>query len=154
MIDLLLGRKIPTLYQHYERNKYNKIPLTDIVCNNVLNIKNYRIFIEEVFESDDLVVYRQWEEQPWYRTILHNPIINIKLLCTDDNTHGSSEIIVRRKDVRRDIVNKCFNVYSNKIKTGSYNYRDFNVTSSIQHVLADVLPNILYCKCRYSKELD
>jgi hypothetical protein len=137
-----LSKTIPSKKVHMKRNSYNEKPTSSLVCfseNNPLHT-----FKEE--ESG-----RIWNLLPWYYNLLHNPIKNVKLICYDFHTYGgsgvgSSEIIVPKKAIEKTVDNKL-KISLNAMLTGSYNYRDLYICGSFKHCLADVLPNIIYCKC-------
>lgn len=142
-IDLLDWKKIPTKLQHSERNKYNEIPKNNIIFTTKRNSKGYRVFIETLEDG----IEKEWIEQPWYLSIFHNPAVKIKLLSTDQYG-GSSEITVKKSNINVvDDQTKSSFISVQHIIKGSYNYRDYNLTSQTKHFLADVLPNAIYCKC-------
>jgi hypothetical protein len=119
---------------HSKRNKYNRT-----IVGSLSNSSNNPQIYKDVYGTI-------WEVLPWYFNILHNPAINLKLVNYDDNAAGSSEIIVKKKNVKK-ISDYVKGIAICDIKVGSYNFRDFHLCGHFKHFTADILPNIMYCKC-------
>lgn len=142
-IDWLNGSSIPSIIQHSTRNNYNKFPKDNIVFTKIRNERGMRVF-EEALENGEI---RMWYEQPWYFNIFHHPAVYIKLLCYDEY-NGSSEIFIKKRDIK--IINcelGCCVISNEHLVEGSYNYRDYTLTSHWKHFWADVFPTAIYCKC-------
>lgn len=135
--DFPIKKKIPSKLLHFDRNKYNTSPVGGTLLSNGNNI-----FYDE---GNNI-----WHKMPWYYTIFHNAITNVKLIHFDANVIGSavgsSEIIVPKIALQQRYDGKI-QIPINQIKDGSYNYRDLYVSGRWTHFLADILPNVIYCKC-------
>lgn len=126
---------------HFNRNEFNMTPDGVLIgkdgANNVPNI-----FVDDQGQG--------WLKMPWYYTIFHNPLKNVKLLHLDSNfvgnALGSSEIIVPKKKIQKDNAKGTMYILNKDVKQGSYNYRDGYVSSQWKHFVADVFPNVIYWK--------
>jgi hypothetical protein len=143
-----ITKNIPSKYLHINRNKYNHIPTTTLISMEGSDSHDenggsiVRIFKEEGTKHI-------WYLLPWYKSIFHNPIKNVKLICYDfhvfPNGVGSSEIIVNKKSIIKKSTH-C-EIPPNAIQEGSYNYRDLHICGSFKHCVADIFPSMMYCKC-------
>lgn len=135
--DFSVLKKFPTKQLHVNRNHYNLLPVGDLISKR-----------PDVYADTD---GNLWNKMPWYFTMFHNPVKNIKLIHYDitmcKNGVGSSEIIVPKKNVKQTPNGHPNTIKHGSWKIGSYNYRDIYTTSRWEHFVADVLPNVIYCKC-------
>ena len=146
MFDLLKGRKVPSREIHAKRNSYNHPPESNIFCAGTLNKRKLRIF-KEIVNEDGEEIEIEWYEQPWYLNLFHNPAVYVKLLSYDEYD-GSSEVFVKRKNITCVNESTCsFYISPSLLVEGSYNFRDYDLTSHWKHFLADILPVAIYCKC-------
>lgn len=124
----------PSRQLHCTRNNYNVIPAGTLTAQTP-----YHSFVDE---SGNI-----WSVDPWYYTLFHNPIKNVKFInyASNVDTLGSSEIIVRKKNI--DKGDKVWRIAQKDIEIGSFNYRDLKKTSQIKHLIADALPVLVYCTC-------
>ena len=122
---------------HCARNSYQ------LEVNTTLVSKHRNIFNDQDGNC--------WLRMPWWYNIFHNPCKNVKLLHYDANfigtALGSSEIIVPKNAIQKNKYNGTLFIPSSSIKMGSYNFRDGYTSSKWRHFVADILPNMIYCKC-------
>ena len=121
--DFSICKKLPSKILHINRNSYGIIPEGTLIS------KHNGIFIDK---NGNL-----WNQMPWYLSMFHNPIENIKLVHYDTNLvkegMGSSEIIIAKKTVIESEENRLngilYMIEDCKWNIGSYNYRDLYITS-------------------------
>jgi len=131
-------KSVPSKKLHFDREMYNMVPMSDLILSHSKTAKGKRIFV------DAETSYR-WQEMPWYVNLFHNPARNIKLLLLDTDFSSlavsSSEIIVPRKKAKGIIKIE-------DVRSGSFNFHDFNLLGQWKHFLADAWPFAIYPKCR------
>lgn len=134
---------VPSKGLHLERNEYNCIPEGFLVHQGIMSpITGEPVYVDSV--TGDI-----WHQAKWYHNLLHNPISNIKLLNfdkdEDEGSLGSSELIISKKRIVSLKERKTIHI--KYIKQGSHNFRDYNLAGHRLHFYADILPNVIYCKC-------
>lgn len=135
VVDLPLETNFPSKKLHLKRNSYQTSPVGTLIS------KQHNRFVDDAGNV--------WLLLPWYQSMFHNPAVNIKLILYDPvPSVGSSEIIVAKKAVqKKKSYDGSLVIPPGHYKMGSYNFRDFNLSSQWKHFVADILPNIVYCNC-------
>jgi len=130
-MDLLIKAKptmsisdhIPSRHAHENRYLLNTVPIGELEYSHVHPTKKkWFVYVDQ--EGNE------WIQLPWYLNIFHKPWANTKYVCYDLEGFGSSEIQITKEG---EIKNE-----------GSYNYRDFYLSSHFRHFLADIFPAVIY----------
>jgi hypothetical protein len=126
LIFIINYKKIPSLTDHVNRNKYNVFPI-----GYLSHIKD-----DKYVDKNNII----WIRRGFLNSLLHNPFEYYVFETYDINNKSSSEVEILKKD---------FNNGRKNFKPASFNYySSFN--SPISHFFADILPIIIYLFPEYN----